>query len=96
MSEQIRKGIRLTPEELSLFTDAMQRDGMTQLTTWMKSICSQYATGRLTPPAVLPAVPQIDPETATTMEILNSIEKYQNSLIEEIRRLQNRKAEEAD
>lgn len=35
--------------ELELFMDAMKRDGMSQLTTWMKSILSRYANGRLVP-----------------------------------------------
>lgn len=30
----------------------MHNDGMKQLSTWMKSVCSRYAAGRLTPKEV--------------------------------------------
>lgn len=43
----IVKNLRLKPSELALFTAAMKRDGMSALTTWMKSICTKYATGEL-------------------------------------------------
>lgn len=46
-ADKNRKGIRFTDEELDLFNRTMKRDGMSQLTTWMKSICTQYANGRL-------------------------------------------------
>lgn len=46
---EIRKNMRMTPEEESVLLDAMQRDGMSQLTTWMKWVCRRYATGQLVP-----------------------------------------------
>lgn len=46
-----RTSINLSADEKALFTSSMKRDGISGLTTWMKSICTRYARGELVPPA---------------------------------------------
>ncbi len=71
-SDKNRKGIRFTDEELELFTKTMKRDGMSQLTTWMKSICTRYANGRLVSSDAL-----VSEETQRELQLLRElVEQY--------------------
>lgn len=46
---EITKGIRMSVAEEALFKAAAKRDGIPQLGTWVKSVCTRYAEGRLIP-----------------------------------------------
>lgn len=77
-ADKNRKGIRFTNEELELFNRTMKRDGMSQLTTWMKSICAQYANGRL-----VACNSQASEETKRELVLLRELlEKYREEALE--------------
>lgn len=64
-----RTSINFTDDERALFIKAMKRDGMSQLTTWMKSVCSRYATGKLV------AVPPKNEDDVDLTYLLQSLER---------------------
>ena len=70
--------ISLSPEDDELFEQAMQNDGMDQLTLWMKAICRMYANGHLVRGAnlddIAKALDKITKQMASITTKLESLE----------------------